>query len=91
MRQSFQDQNGEQQGFSTKRKIAAAVAKMLKKVIPKNKVLKDKPRYKDSPPGGEELVDGRSMVQSLTPEGESAKRPIKVALGGLRLNPKGGR
>ena len=34
-----------------KNKIEAAVAKMRKKVIPKNKVVKDKSRRKDSSPG----------------------------------------
>ena len=74
--------------FSTKRKIEAAVAKILKKVIPKNKVLKDKPRYKDSPPGGEEIAEGRIMVQSLTPKGESTKRPIKSNIGGTKAQSK---
>ena len=72
-------------------KIEAAVAKMLKKVIPKNKVLKDKSRRKDSSPGGKELEEGCILVQNLTPEGESTKQPIKLTLGGLRLNPNGGR
>ena len=71
-----------------KSKIEAAVAKMLKKVIPKNKVLKDKSRYNDSPPGGEELAEGRILVQSLTPEGESAKRPIKSNIGGTKAQSK---
>ena len=44
--------------FSTKRKIEATVAKILKKVIPKNKVLKDKPGHKTSPPGGEKIAEG---------------------------------
>ena len=44
--------------FSTKRKIEAAVAKIIKKVIPKSKLLKDK----FSPPGGGERAEGRVMV-----------------------------
>ena len=76
-----------------KNKIEAAGAKMLKKVIPKNNVLKDKSRRKDSSPGGEELKEeGCVLVQNLAPEGESTKRPTKLTLGGLRrLNPNGGR
>ena len=49
--------------FSTKREIEATAAKIIKKVIPKSKLLKDK----ISPPGGEEIAEGRVMVQSLTP------------------------
>ena len=41
--------------FPPKNKIAAACAKMLKKVIPKNKVLEDKSRREDSSPEGEDL------------------------------------
>ena len=95
MRQGFQDQdsaqNGNNKASPIKNKIEAAVAKMLKKVIPKNKVLKDKSRRKDSSPGGKELEEECILVQNLTPEGESTKRPIKITLGGLRLNPNGGR
>ena len=47
---------------------------MLKKVIPKNKVLKDKSKRKDSSPGGEELEEkGCILVQDLTPKGEHKK------------------
>ena len=65
-----------------KNRIEAAVAKMLKKVIPKNKVLKDKSRYRGSPPGGAEPEEGCILIQNLKPEGESTKRPIKINIGG---------
>ena len=63
--------------FSPKNKIEAACAKMLKKVIPKNKVLTDKSRSEDSSPEGENLnKEGCVLAHNLTPEGESTKRPI---------------
>ena len=75
-----------------KNKIEVAGAKMLNKVTPKNKVLKDKSRSKDSLPEGETVnKEGCVLAQNLIPEGENTKRPIKLTLGGLRLNPNGGR
>ena len=70
--------------FSTKRKIEATVAKIIKKVIPKSKLLKDK----ISSPLGDNKSEGRVMVQSLKSKGESTKRPIKTNIGGTNAQSK---
>ena len=62
-----------------KNKIEVAGVKMLKKVIPENKVLEDKSRSEDSSPEGEILnKEGCVLAQNLVPDGESTKRPIKI-------------
>ena len=72
-----------------KNKVEAAGAKMLKKVIPKNKILKDKSRSEDSSPEGENLNrEGCVLAQNLTPEGENTKRPIKINIRGTKAQPK---
>ena len=55
---------------SPKNKIAAPYAKMLKKVIPKNRILEDKSRSEDSSPEGKNLNrEGCVLAQNLTLEG----------------------
>ena len=72
-----------------KNKIEAAGAKMLKKVIPKSKVLEDKSRSEDSSPEGENLnKEGCVLVQNPIPEGESTKRSIKITIGGTKAQTK---
>ena len=62
---------------------------MPKKVIPKNKILKDKSRREDSSPGGENLnKEGFVLAQNLIPEEESTKRPIKINIGGTNAQSK---
>ena len=75
-------------------KIEAAIAKVIKKVTPKNKVLKKvipKDETLENKSRSGESKGGCILAQSLTPKDENTKRPIKLTLGGLVLNPKGGR
>ena len=72
-----------------KNKIEATGAKMLKKVISKNKVLEDKSRSGDSSLEGENLnKEGCVLAQNLVPDGESTKRPIKINIWGTNAQPK---
>ena len=75
-------------------KIEAAIAKLIKRVIPKNKarrkvILKNESTSDKSRSG--ESAGGCVLAQNLTPKEESTKRPIKIMLGGLVLIPTGKR
>ena len=75
-------------------KIEAAIAKVIRKVTPKNKILKkvipEDETLKDRSRSGKSK-GGCILAQNLTPKEESTKRPIKINVGGLVLNPNGGR
>ena len=80
---------------------------LINKVIPKDDAPEDKSRSAEPSPGGGDLkralkidMGGNTvktnresciMAQSLNPEGESLKRSTKTNIGGIRLNPNGGR
>ena len=69
-------------------KIEAAIAKLIKRVAPKNRarkkvILKNESATDKSRSG--ELMEGCVLAQNLTPKEESTKRPIKLTLGGLVL------
>ena len=65
--------------------IEAAVTKVIKKVTPKNEVLKKvipKDEALEDKSRSDKSGEGCVLAQNLTPEGESAKRPIKNYIGG---------
>ena len=75
-------------------RIEVVVAKVIKKVAPKNKVLKKvipkNETLEDKSSSGKSR-EGCILAQNLTPEEESTKRPIKINVGGTSANSRRGK
>ena len=87
-----------------KNKVVEVCAKLINKVILKDKALEDKSRSVKLSPGGDDSKwalkfnmggntiktngEGCVLAQSPTPEGESLKLSIKTNIGGNKTQPK---